>query len=354
MRNYDLKDRILGSLITAGVGDALGAPVEGYSRQEIHAEFGRVKCFRDAARNTVSPDNNIAEVTDDTSQLVEMARAVIRSGGNFTVADAAQALVNWSINWPKYYPRNAGTTTLPVIEGLRAGEDPVKVGMLGKMSYRGATNGAVMRVASAGLIHPGDLDGAVETAIAMTAPSHGTQHGFSGAAAVACAIAEGMTQNSNVWSVLRAAVYGAKAGSAYGAKHGRMAQGPEIVDRIETALEIVLRTRTMEEAEIALQEAVGCDNISIQTAVSVALAFFAASKGDSMKTLISCVNIGGDTDTYGCVAGMIVGAFNGCAGIPEARYRQFRAANPHLDFEGLADGLYEIAARNANNRAINQ
>ena len=189
MHSYDLYDRVLGSLMTAGIGDALGAPAEGFSRQEIADTFGRIVKFEDASHNAISPDNLVGEVTDDTSQMIEMAKAVIRAGGNLTVDGAGQALLNWSRNWPKYYPRNAGGTTKHVILALERGEDPVRIGKLGKLPYRGATNGAVMRVAAAGLIHPGDLDGACRTAITMTVPSHGTQHGFGGACAVACAIA---------------------------------------------------------------------------------------------------------------------------------------------------------------------
>ena len=37
---YDLHDRILGCLVTAGMGDALGVPSEAYSRAEILQEYG--------------------------------------------------------------------------------------------------------------------------------------------------------------------------------------------------------------------------------------------------------------------------------------------------------------------------
>lgn len=350
LRVYNLRDRILGSLISAGIGDALGAPVEGFSRQEIHQEFGRVKEFKDASRNVISPDNNIAEITDDTSQLVEMARAVVRCNGDLQVSDAAQALINWSNNWPKYYPRNAGTTTRFVITALKDGQDPVRVGMQGKCNYRGATNGAVMRVASAGLVHPGDLEGAIETAISMTTPSHGTQHGFAGACAIACAIAEALKESADVWSIVRAARYGASRGNAFGMTHGRVAAGPAVERRIQQAFEIALACTSMEAAEIKLQREIGLDNISVQATVGAVIGLFVAADGDTMRTLESCANIGGDTDTFGCVAGMIAGAFNGCAAIPAAVYQKFCRANPHVEFETLADGLYKIAVGNKSRR----
>lgn len=345
MKEYSLYDRVLGSLMSAGVGDALGAPTEGFSRQEIQEAFGRIVKFEDASQNVISPDNNVGEVTDDSSQMVEMTKAVIRADGNLTIADAGQAMLNWSRNWPKYYPRNAGGTTRYVILALERGEDPVEIGKLGKMAYRGATNGAVMRIAPAGLVHPGDLDGACETAIAMTTPSHGTQHGFSGACAIACAVAEAMTEHSSVWSVIRAAVYGAKKGQAYGEQYGRVTQGPNVVYKIEQAMKVVLTAESQDEVETGLQRLLGCDNYSVQMTVAVALGMFAASDGDTMKTLEGCANIGGDTDTFACVAGMIAGAFNGCEGIRRDLMEQFKQVNTHIDFEELAAGLTKIVEK---------
>ena len=346
MHSYDLYDRVLGSLMTAGIGDALGAPAEGFSRQEIADTFGRIVKFEDASHNAISPDNLVGEVTDDTSQMIEMAKAVIRAGGNLTVDGAGQALLNWSRNWPKYYPRNAGGTTKHVILALERGEDPVRIGKLGKLPYRGATNGAVMRVAAAGLIHPGDLDGACRTAITMTVPSHGTQHGFGGACAVACAIAGAMQESPSVWQVLKAAVYGAKQGQAYGERHGRVAQGPSVAYKIAQAAEAVFSSATREEAEQRVQCAVGCDSYSVQITVAVVLGMFAAADGDTGKTLESCANIGGDTDTFGCVAGMIAGAFNGCDGIPQNLIQPFQQTNTHFDFQRLAGELTQIAREN--------
>lgn len=345
MKEYSLYDRIFGSLITAGIGDALGGPTEALSRTEIIEEFGRITKFEDPSANQISPDNHTGEITDDTSQLFEMAKAVIRADGDLTVADAAEALVIWSQSYPKYYPRNAGPTTQHVIKSLLAGADPNEVGKTGKKYGRGTSNGAVMRIASAGLINPGNLDGAIHTAIAMTAPSHGTQHAYSGAAAVACAIAEAMTEHSTVWSILRAALYGAKKGEEIGMKEARLAPGVHVHPQIITAISTALKTETMEEAEAALEAVINCEDISVQGTTALALGLFAAADGDSMKAILGGANIGGDTDTIACVAGMIAGAYGGCDAIPEDLYEEFKVANPAIDFEGVARDLTAIAQK---------
>ena len=71
---YSLHDRILGSLVTAGMGDALGVPSEAYSRAEILQEYGGpIDHFIGPGANVYGAGNLPAEVTDDSSQMYEMA-----------------------------------------------------------------------------------------------------------------------------------------------------------------------------------------------------------------------------------------------------------------------------------------
>ena len=48
----------------------------------------------------------------------------------------------------------------------------------------GASNGGAMRVAPAGLVHPGDIKGAVRAAAVTCRPNHFTSIGVSGAGAI--------------------------------------------------------------------------------------------------------------------------------------------------------------------------
>ena len=66
---YDLYDRILGSMVTAGMGDGLGVPSEAYSRSEILKEFGHpIEEFMGPGDNIYGLGNLPGEVTDDTSR----------------------------------------------------------------------------------------------------------------------------------------------------------------------------------------------------------------------------------------------------------------------------------------------
>lgn len=345
---YSLYDRILGSLVTAGMGDGVGAPSEGLSYSEIVQRFnGPIDRFCDPKDSIISGINKIAEITDDASQMWEMAQAIIATNGELTEKAAADALLNWSKNWPRYYPSQAGPTMRNWILEYEKGEDPIKLGMTGNTYSRGMTNGCAMRVAPAALVNPGDLEGAIKTTVIMTRVSHGTQHAFSGACAVSCAIAEALTENSSVHSVLKAAIYGAKKGEEIGLKDARKGYGPRVLPTLLRAINCVYAADNPEEATRKLDEEIGC-SIDVQPTVSSAIALFAANDGDPIRTIVSAANIGGDTDTIACIAGMISGAFRGFSAIPEEWYMTFRQGNPNIDFETVAEKITKIALERSN------
>lgn len=346
--NDKMYNKVLGCLVAAGMGDAIGAPSEGMSRIEIAEKYGGpITTFIDGSDNIYALGNFIGEVTDDASQMFEMAKAVVKTNGNLTVEAAAAALIAWSEGYPKYYPRNAGPTTMYVINELKAGKDPVEIGKIGKVYGRGTSNGAAMRVAAAGLCNPGNLDAAIETTIIMTKPSHGTQHAYSAACAVACGIAEAMMEKSDVYSILKACIYGAEKGEEIGKKEARIACGVRTLPKILKAIEIALYTNSMEDAQIKLEEEVGNDG-AIQITVAVAIGLFAAAKGDIAKTILGGANIGGDSDTIACIAGMLAGAYQGFSGISPDWYDCFKNANPKLEFEAVGKDLAKVAESRLN------
>ena len=344
--NTKLYDKILGCLTGAAIGDAMGAPTEGLSKQEIENIYGkRIEGFIQEKDNAYCYGNFLGEITDDASQMYEMAKAVADCDGNLTVDAAAKALVRWSESYPKYYPRNAGATTSQVIEQLKNGEDPIKLGLIGKKCGRGTTNGAAMRVAGAGLTSVGDLEKAIQNATTMCRPSHGTQHAFSGASAIACGIAEALKDDSTTISIVKACVYGAKKGEEIGIKTARKAEGLRVINLIKTAAAEALLADSMIDAENRLDENIGADG-SIQASIGLSIGLFLASDGDYKNVILSCANIGGDSDTNACIAGMLAGAFCGYDKLPQEWVKQFEETNKSLDLKTLAERLIQICERN--------
>ncbi|MDK6371115.1 ADP-ribosylglycohydrolase family protein [Aerococcus urinae] len=343
MNKEKLYNKILGMLVTAGFGDALGAPAEAWSRSEIIDHFGGlITEFSDPGQNVYVSDNLIGEVTDDTSQMYEIALSIINHIDDYNVNYAAQALVDWSKKYPKYYPRNAGPTTRYIIEEFEKGKDPIELGKMGGTYDRGFSNGAAMRIAPAGAIFLDDLDSTIDLTIEITKSSHGTQHGYAGACAIACAINEALKDNSNTWSIIQAALYGARRGEEIGRKEARIAYGFATEEKILMAIDTVNKYETLENKIYHLERVVGNDG-SIQTTAGWVLGIFLATDGDSYDSIIQAANGGGDTDTHACIVGMICGAYNGFNVLNKNQYEQWKKANPSLNMEFIADKLTKIA-----------
>ena len=89
-----------------------------------------------------------------------------------------------------------GPTTRPLLEAIAAGEDTHTIGRVGtstrKLTSFGATNGAAMRIAPAGLVYPGDPEGAVRLAWVTARPTHDTQIAAAGAGAIAAGVAQAL------------------------------------------------------------------------------------------------------------------------------------------------------------------
>ena len=86
----DITDRVYGSLLGGAVGDALGAPVEGWTHGRIEAEYGEMDEF--VAYNMPYSEGEPGAVTDDTVLRQYLAFAVIRAGGRVTPEEYAEVL----------------------------------------------------------------------------------------------------------------------------------------------------------------------------------------------------------------------------------------------------------------------
>lgn len=345
MTRSHYEGRVLGSLATACIGDALGAPTEQRTITEIRALWGgRVERFE-----TPPPESPFAkgraagQITDDASQMLALVDAYIESNGRLTAVAVATALLRWADD--EEYSRFMGPSTRAGIERLRAGGDPTETGRAGRLTTEGTSNGAAMRIASVGLAHPGDLEGAVSDAVIACLPTHATTLAISGAAAVAGAIAIAMEPDARLMDVIRAARRGAALGATAGLQHGRDVAGPTVVARLDRALELVVNASDFDHAIERLAGGVGT-GLHISEAVPAALAIFLAADGDPFLTVVGGANAGDDTDTVACIAGSIAGAFKGIEAVPQDLYEQVEAAN-HLRLAERASTFTRIVLESA-------
>ncbi len=342
-----LRRHILGSLLGAALGDALGAATEQHHIDEIIAAHGGLlRTLLPPPIDTFSHSDTAGLVTDDCSQMFALVQALISTNGELDDTTWLHTMLHWS----QYSPmrRQMGPTTRPLLEAMAAGKPTDHIGTVGestrKMTTMGATNGAAMRVAPAGLVHPGDPEGAVRLAWQTSRLTHDTQIAAAGAGAIAAGVAEALMPGADVYSVVQAALEGARLGDALGRKEGRTIPGPSIVRRIEMAVEEALRSRSLEEALRRIEASVGNSVMMVESAPA-AVGIFVAAGGDPLECAVGGTNIGNDTDTIAAMAGALGGALGGYDALPADMIAVIQSANPE-DIEAMAEGLTAIAWRN--------
>lgn len=351
MDQNTLRDRILGSLALAGMGDALGAPTEQWTIDEIAARHGGL-----VMRFEVPPEDTFAganagrrgEVTDDASQMYYLARALVAAGGTL----AHEGWVNCLLDWVRTSPKAGfmGPSTAGIVKALQEGGDTDSVGVIGrsrrKMTTVGTTNGAAMRVAPAALVHPGDIEAACEQALVTCLPSHDTEVAISAACSVAAAVAQALVSPS-LDAVIEASLAGARLGEQHARRQARSVAGPSYLARLQMALDIASNAHRGDYAFLRRMESTVGNSVLAAESVPAALGVVLYAQGDPLRTIALCASIGNDTDSIATMAGAIVGAWTGCSALPQALLAEFRAANAaEFDLDELAAGLCEIGWRN--------
>jgi poly(ADP-ribose) glycohydrolase ARH3 len=169
-------EQFAGCLLGLAVGDAVGAPFEGLSADNLFWGYGQ------AADLVAAADQGPLFYTDDTEMMVGVAE---------TLAECGQVLEEplcraFAAN---YHPeRGYGRGARLVIEAMAEGRDwrSVAAGHFPGGSYG---NGAAMRVAPVGLLFCHDLDRVVEEARLSALPTHVHPLGIEGAQLLAVAVA---------------------------------------------------------------------------------------------------------------------------------------------------------------------
>src|SRR4051812_18645326 len=170
------RERFLGCLLGLVVGDALGAPYEALTDQDIFFTFG-------STRELVSrPSAERLYFTDDTQMTIGVAEALV-DGGETVEASLCRAFTS------NYDPeRKYGPGARRILEAMIAGED--WRGLAASIFPGGSLgNGAAMRVAPVGLLFSDDQDRLAEQATASALPTHLHPLGIEGARLMALAVA---------------------------------------------------------------------------------------------------------------------------------------------------------------------
>lgn len=337
---YSLYQRILGALIGAAAGDGMGAATEGRTTEQIVACFGHpISDFETPPNDTFGAGNIPGQATDDFSSAWFLARSIVANGGRVDQQAVKRALVEWSEH-SVFFDRFAGPTTRVAIKRFKGENIPESGGV--KLLSRQATNGAAMRVSPLGMFNPGDLERTVKETITITLLTHDNYLAVSGACAVSCAVSRALMPGAHLYSVLQAALWGAREGAARGLAMAQDVPGPSVAARLEEAIAIGLQPGTPEEKMKRLGDRIGA-GLHVSEAVPCAIGFVAANPGDPLGALCGAVNVGYDTDTIATMTGAIVGALYGAERWPAHYLPALEAANG-LPLIPLAQQISSIAA----------
>lgn len=320
-----LKEKILGSLFGAALGDTMGAPTELRTKAMIKEKFGgEVREILTPPNDTFARNSAAGTVTDDFSLIYYTVRAILNHGGKIDEKSVNEALLSWAED-EKYYDKYAGPTTRSAVERIKGKsvENPYDFICCDNAK---ASNGSAMKISPAGLFNPGNIEAAVNDAITICRPTHNNNLSIEGACAVAAAVSEALKQDSNIYTIVQAGLSGAKLGEKLSKGSCAVLAGPSVEKRIKLAVQIGLTADSIDEATTEIADLVG-SGLHVSEAVPAVFGIIVAAKGSVMEAIIAAVNIGSDTDTIASMTGAILGALHGIAAIPESYCRLIEKVN---------------------------
>lgn len=331
-------NKILGCLVGAAAGDAMGAATEARSSNQIIDTFGgKVTEFIKPPDDTFGAGNQAGGFTDDFSSAYFVAKEIVDNVGVVNEEIVQNALVEWSKH-AVFFDRFAGPTTRLAIKRFAGEEVQLSEGI--KNKARQATNGAAMRISPIGLINAGDTENAIKDAVIVASVTHNNNLAISGACAVAAAVSEAVRDGSNLYDVIDAGIYGANEGEKIGKANGNNVAGPSVVKRIKMAVDIGFGTGSIDERICNIADIIGT-GLHVSETVPTAFGIIAACSGDSMRSISEAASIGYDTDTIATIVGGIVGALNGYSSFPDYFISTMENVNK-LDILGLANAIYDL------------
>lgn len=328
-----LFEAVYGRLIGGAIGDALGAPVEGWYFHEIRSKYGKMEHF-------MPFDNNYSTgapgcITDDTTLRHYLCLAIIEKGGRVTPDDFARMWLK------KLNPKRLWTNERIVLQKLQAGMNPWDSG-------RGTIPAgcATMAIAPIGIVNIGDPEQAYQDAFNIASLN---QDGVDrdAAATVAAAVAYALLPDATVEGVLETMF----RCSSFVVKRALL-----------LTMDLAYASRSVDEfAEKFYQKMLDWTwpsppdkgwnkdhyfSGSSLEIVPVAAAILYLCKGEVNSCIIEGASFGRDCDTIANVVGHLAGALRGASAIREDWIKQCEEANREFfeEVEGSPDANFRFTA----------
>ncbi|MSP13326.1 MAG: hypothetical protein EXR62_10275 [Chloroflexi bacterium] len=337
----DLQDRLLGLLLGMAVGDALGAPVEGWQAEEIAAKFGQVQGYVDTGF--------LSGCYTHHGQQALCVMEVLLAKGQFDGAALRDLFVELAqIHIPGGYRPKLGRS-LGVFRGARpAFREAVEQMAAGvaweKAGIVSAANDAVARVLPLAIIHrENKLVAFREDVINAVWMTHRDPRALSVSVAFSAAL-------------LIVANHGARMGieEFFNELRVFIENGEDYIEKRYWSPEVGLPRQVCRQMSLALRVvrstysknlahglqtitafARSCSSMQphalspfVIATFPTALLLFAHYHDDPTTALLQTVNLGGESAALGAIVGALIGGRHGAAELP----RDWLAGLRHADF----------------------
>jgi len=195
----DILDAVYGALIGGAIGDALGAPVEGWYWNEVRAKYpgGRITELEPGTRGNTGASYNQqglttppGQFTDDTTMRHYLCMTIARKGGRITPDDFAAVLLE------KFNPNRVWLNEHIMYTKLKIGMNPWDTGK-GNPPAAAATR----MIAPLGIINAGDPAQAYQDAFNIAFINQDNEN-RDGAATFAAGVAAAFLPGASVGSII--------------------------------------------------------------------------------------------------------------------------------------------------------
>lgn len=272
------EDRCVGSMLGLALGDALGARHEG-------GPLGATAWWILGLGK-----GDLLRWTDDTEMAIGLAESLADRKG----LDADHLARRWAEGMNPW--RGYGQGARRLLKRVLNGEDwrTANTAIFPEGSFG---NGAAMRAAPIGLVYHRDLDALTRAAEAAASITHAHPLGIEGGVLIARAVALAMREPFEPRRFLDDLLAASRA--------------PEYRTRLEWTRACLAAPPRPKE----VRDNLGCSVLAHESAVTAVHAFLRHRDDfDAMMRFI--IELGGDTDTIGAMAGGIFGAARGVSALP--------------------------------------
>lgn len=290
LTSLPMRDRFVGAVLGAAVGDAMGHPTEFLKTEEIRAKYGP-EGVRGFELYWGTPGAGFAPYTDDTQMAEAVARALIDGAEKQLDLDGTMKLmaarfIDWNRN-PQGGHRAPGGACRRGCAALERGVPWHEAG--------GPTDGgcgSVMRAYPFGLLFYHDLRRAERWAVAHSKLTHRDPIALAACAAMAVGVARAV-MGQPVALITSEMV---AAACRYSPKTAGM------------------MTRAIHEARTGVQPSVVLERLqgwAAHEAIAAAVYIFERSPNDPNAAILEGANAPGDSDSLATLAGALTGAYMG-------------------------------------------